>query len=354
MARKRYVYPTDEIAHLWMHKTQDEARNPQNNFYFNGDTIYSYGSHFPIARHVEHKGNAAVLYTTDSYGPTTGKHLNHVRMAIPGSIPVFRVPDPNRDIKRQLEYHRARFSDARGRLLEAKNKRDRVKAYKAVQVAQRDARVFAQFFGYRDRFNLLLPKSFGHTIADLDNQEREYDLQSQARSEAAQKAADTRWELQMARWEQRNAQYAAQREQERVEREQRAALLKENAEYFKQAWRDGATSITIDGKDYPVPSYLGDEGEEFPVLLRIEGDEVKTSLGARIPVTHARLGLKLVQRCRNTKTEYVRKGHTIHLGHYAIDKVDAEGNVTAGCHYVTYEEIKLLEPKLQEVNTNDN
>jgi hypothetical protein len=50
--RKKHVFDTGEIPHLWAHQTQDEARNRQGNLYFTGDTIYSYGSHFPIARRV--------------------------------------------------------------------------------------------------------------------------------------------------------------------------------------------------------------------------------------------------------------------------------------------------------------
>lgn len=53
--RVKQVYPTNEIPHLWAHKTQSNARNAQGNLYFDGDTIYSYGSHFAIARHVTNK-----------------------------------------------------------------------------------------------------------------------------------------------------------------------------------------------------------------------------------------------------------------------------------------------------------
>ena len=63
--RKKHVFDTGEIPHLWAHRTQDEARNRQGNLYFTGDTIYSYGSHFPIARHVTNDaGERAVLFTT--------------------------------------------------------------------------------------------------------------------------------------------------------------------------------------------------------------------------------------------------------------------------------------------------
>ncbi len=52
MKRQRHVFPNREIPHLWAHKTQDEGRNGTGSFYFTGATIYSYGSHFPIATHV--------------------------------------------------------------------------------------------------------------------------------------------------------------------------------------------------------------------------------------------------------------------------------------------------------------
>jgi len=50
--------------------------------YFNGSTIYSYGSHFPIAKHiVNEQGQRAVLFTERDYSNTTAKHKRHVYMS---------------------------------------------------------------------------------------------------------------------------------------------------------------------------------------------------------------------------------------------------------------------------------
>jgi len=68
------------IAHIWANKTQDSARN-SGNFYFEGDTIYSYGHHFPIAKHIEFDGTSAVLFTERTYSNTTAKHISVVRQA---------------------------------------------------------------------------------------------------------------------------------------------------------------------------------------------------------------------------------------------------------------------------------
>jgi hypothetical protein len=73
-----------QIAHLWMHQQQEEAKNPSRNFWFSRNTIYSYGYHFPIAMHVTNdNGDRAILFTTRSYSNTTSKHLSVVRSAIP-------------------------------------------------------------------------------------------------------------------------------------------------------------------------------------------------------------------------------------------------------------------------------
>jgi hypothetical protein len=104
--RQKHVFDTGEIPHLWAHRTQEDARNRQSNLYFEGDTIYSYGSHFPIARHVLNKaGGHAVLFTTASYSVTTSGHCSAVRSAIPSGIPVFHVPEVYPDTCTVKESH---------------------------------------------------------------------------------------------------------------------------------------------------------------------------------------------------------------------------------------------------------
>src|SRR5579872_2694496 len=72
------------VAHLWANKSRPQAKG--SSFYFDGDTIYSYGSHFPIARH--YKG--VVLFTTKTRSVTTAKHKSIAARAC-SHIPVFYV-----------------------------------------------------------------------------------------------------------------------------------------------------------------------------------------------------------------------------------------------------------------------
>jgi hypothetical protein len=78
----RHVVSESEVAHLWASQAQDSARVACGNFYFDGAVIYSYGRHFPIAKHVTNSnGEKAVLFTTSSYSNTTAKHIHAVRHA---------------------------------------------------------------------------------------------------------------------------------------------------------------------------------------------------------------------------------------------------------------------------------
>lgn len=69
-----------QVAHLWANQLQESARN-SGNYYFNGDAIYSYGSHFMIAKHHENKKGNVILFTTRSYSNTTAKQIGVTRAA---------------------------------------------------------------------------------------------------------------------------------------------------------------------------------------------------------------------------------------------------------------------------------
>jgi hypothetical protein len=74
--RRKVVYPTGEIAHMWAHSTQPEARNAQGNFSFTGDKLYSYFT--VIARRL---GEDLYLISSNSYSSTTNGHQSDARYA---------------------------------------------------------------------------------------------------------------------------------------------------------------------------------------------------------------------------------------------------------------------------------
>lgn len=79
------------VAHLWAHEKQEKASG--SNFFFEGESIYSFGYHFEVGRIVRNKrGEKAYLLNDKKYnngcvGIHTEKHKRHAGNAVPtGSI----------------------------------------------------------------------------------------------------------------------------------------------------------------------------------------------------------------------------------------------------------------------------
>jgi hypothetical protein len=305
--RKKHVFDTGEIPHLWAHRTQEEGRNRQGNLYFTGDTIYSYGSHFPIARHVVSEGGErAVLFTTATYSVTTASHCSAVRSAIRSGIRVFHVPNVchGRYTGSELtaDDHAGNLADYTERIEKHVITSARARSSYAKEwnhghaVCLRDEAVaYCAFFG--------LPVPHIPEVPELDS-----DALTAIRKREAQRAAE---------------------KAEQTKRERAEALVRQQELITK--WRVGQDSGCL----YDVP-----------VMLRVDRDQVVTSRGARFPVSHAKRALAFVRKVRESGQAYVRNGHTIHLGPYAIDRIEPDGTVKAGCHVVSWEEIERIAPFL--------
>lgn len=81
-----------EVAHIWAHRLQDAAKS--GNVFMDGDSIYSYGYHFEIARWVLplNGSERIAMYNTQSRSASTAKHQAAVRMAMDKYTVVLRVP----------------------------------------------------------------------------------------------------------------------------------------------------------------------------------------------------------------------------------------------------------------------
>lgn len=298
------VVTNREIPHLWAHQSQPSARNGKGSFYFNGATIYSYRDSWPLASWIANeRGDRAVVWNPSSYGNTTAHHLSMVRRSIPNGVLEFALPGLGHYVRygefrpdhyNAVEQYRQRLSGDIASAARARSHKE-WKLQKAVDTAQ-EANAYLDFFGLSDhRFEI--PSDWG-------------DIREQLAKAAAEKAAETR---------------------------KREAELKREYEREIAAWLNGHLGAS-------VPWGLKD------AYLRIDPRDtmqVETSKGARFPLDHAVHVAKLLRRLYASGVEYRRNGHTIHLGHYALDRVDLKGNIHAGCHHITRAEadrfIALLE-----------
>lgn len=276
-----------QLAHIWAQQTKAHGR--ASNFYFDGPTIYSYGSHFPIARFIERNDRRAVLFTTRTYSNSTAQHLSATRGALHGlNVPVFHFADVTAEPRTEVR------ADYVARIAEQCERAARSRKYaemimEQARIVATEANQCAEFFGWRWR--LPLPELSAESLAAI--------RERLARQTKAQKAKE-----------------AARRRRE--EKALAAAVLE---------WRTG--------KSDSIP--WGYSGE---TLLRVKGDTVQTSRGAEVPAAHARRLWPIIERVVRTGQPYQRNGHTEHVGEFAVDAIEADGTLHAGCHTIGYAELK--------------
>lgn len=274
----------DMVAHNWANQT-GRARNGKNMFY-EGNTIYSYGRHFPIARIVENKaGEKAYLFTTRNRSVSTSKHKSIVKRALCRDMPCFEVLS--------FDLHKENIADYAVRvesILKSAARR-RNPGYKIIdlRLAQSiadEARRYARFFRLG---NVRLPKLSAETDAQLQAL-REAELEAQRK-----KAQERRVDL------------------ERVERED-------------------------------VPRWLAGEKIHLPYdyprrLMRCNGDMIETSAGACFPIADAREAFPKLLELHKRACEEGGESYTdIRLGDFRVDWVSCEA-VRAGCHIVEWKEV---------------
>lgn len=110
MKRQKTIFSSNEFcAHRWAHGVQSYGATGNKNLYFEGDTIFSYGSHYPIARKYTNGKTGAdlkrfVLFNSNGSTMTTeGKHKNAVRSALRGYLDYIAVPYPTEPLHSENE-----------------------------------------------------------------------------------------------------------------------------------------------------------------------------------------------------------------------------------------------------------
>lgn len=278
-----------QVAHLWANKSRASAKG--SHFFFEGDTIYSYGSHFPIARHCD----GVILFTRQDYSVTTSKHKSYVRMACT-QFEVFTVENvkdtPGRaDV---LNYGK-RINEA---ALAVARARDPQWKLKWMEDLIEEANKFCVHFGFKTRFTA------------PDNME---ELKARAKVESDKKRKQT-----IAR-------------QERQEREL--------AETVKR-WISGEPVCLPHNytKVYLRVKYSGQDAQGIGKSFVME-----TSKGATVPLAEAEKAFRFVMLKR--EKGWHRNGENFPIGEFHLDAVNANG-VVAGCHRVGWDEIERF-AKLQ-------
>lgn len=275
-----------EVAHLWANQSRERATG--SHFYFEGDTIYSYGSHFPIARH--YKG--VILFTTQGHSVTTAKHKGYVRSAC-SHLTVFEVSkvmeNPSgRDVKeygKHLEFLATKAARAR-------NPND---ALNDLQANVNEANAFCERFGFKTRFEM------------PDNLD---ELRAKAKVSA---------------------------ERERKAKAVKLTMFEADCAETVGKWLAGESVSIPHQYSKTLLRLINSGGDSEKAIDEHFGPMMETSKGARVALPEAEKAYRfaVLMRTRGWR----RNGDQFKVGDYQLDAVNEQG-VIAGCHRVGWDEIE--------------
>lgn len=265
---KKVVSP-QEVAHLFANKVQSEATNSGRSLYFEDQTIFSYGRHFQIARHVKNsEGREALLFTLRSYSNTTAKHIRIVSTAC-SHLNIIYVPDPANSKDWNFEQWKRSAEESANRMRSARKPERYILEINEV-AAQVDK--YASFFGYQ------VPEDLKAVLSITQKEDA--------------------------------VQYMAKREEfMRLENERKAKVARREYKEALKKWFNFERQTMYDKLHFD--------------FLRLNGSEVETTQGVKLPVSYCK---KLYNQISGGKLKPGAK-----VLHYNVSEITTK-ELVIGCH----------------------
>lgn len=301
-----------EVAHRWANQTHKSGKG--SNFFFEGNVIYSYGYHFPIAQIYRTKSEKdVILVNSRVYSSTTGKHIRFTIGAIDDTkYDTIYVISPKEVTKgNALPYkytHRDNIEDMvdnlvnllglQRRALKRDYTRNLTKTLNSLVL-------YLETFKCRSTAKEMLLKRYewtdeGKTIlAEVLNSTDTLTLKFD--------------ELAKASEDKRKAQ-------------EKRKLDKDKS--FVTEWKEGLHAIdSLYNKTYGKSD-----------LLRLRNNKVETSKGIVIEKDVALQVYNVVEKVIQKGVNVTFKGD-LKVGLYKVDSISKEGTIRAGCHLIKASEV---------------
>lgn len=346
------------VAHLWANEKKESANG--SNFFFEGESIYSYGYHFEAGRIVRNKrGEKAYLLNNEYYSTSTSAHQRYIYGAIPTGSKVFSVG-----------YNMSNNGNMAFVTSKLESIKDAIEKYKKIRTElpyHNVWGVFKNMMDYIEFFDMgtpqrLLKKSandwlgINHELSwKSDKVKREYvrelkrvfQILLNHRSlevlgtvnvvvdEVCGEGTWTKYIIRCQRWEDSQAKREAMAlEKARKENEACKKILEEQI----QMWKSGEISQL----NYWNVNY---ECNQPNVWLRIKNGKIETSKGIKVEQTEAERLWRLIKVFHNGgqfqhDLAFDTTGHRWAFNCYENDML------TAGCHRIAYSEMESIAKQL--------
>ncbi|AUM59696.1 hypothetical protein HOS55_gp094 [Pseudomonas phage PMBT3] len=302
----KYYKNTAECVHAWAGRHSDNGRNPNSSVFFTGKIIYSYGSHFPMARHISFND---VLLTYATYSNTTSKHQHEVWSSVShkNTLYVHDVEDPlsKNGIDETIS--------AVTTLLHTASKR------RKKELANDDIHS-----AWQQVANL-------YEIAAFD------DFKAQWKKTPAalkRRLADTAKLIEACKVNITAAMSSlSAKEEARIKRERAAAEKKRKAQVGTvtaelEAWFNGERATH---GMHNVRQILGTDG----LRLGPTGLTVDTTQGLVVPAEDCRRAWPLIKRFYDSKYSdglVLTEAQSARFGNFQLSRIEKDGSVVVGCH----------------------
>lgn len=307
-------YNNGMVAHIWANRSKPSARSSNGNFWFEGDTIYSYRT--PIAKLYP----GCALVSSAGYSSTTrGKHLPAIRRAL--SCQSFTVPSIG----------------ARGGMNNGSDKIDHAENLEHFEKGFQSA--VKSWERARDGGCMIYNSALAAGIADtMSEYAATFHLKAKRWFTPSADFHKTRETVLAKRAANDTPEKHARRERDRAKRE---AARARKLELLAQKERECQAEWLAGGPVQFRTAY------GVPAILRVAGDELQTSQGATVPLDHAIRAFRFILACKDAGRAWEKNGHRIAVGHFEIDSINAGGDIVAGCHHIQWSEIERIAKQLK-------
>lgn len=299
----RTVFANSMVAHVWASQSQSYGRSHNGNFYFRDRCLYSYGSHFTVAKFlpedVTFKGQRVVLFTSRNYSVSTSQHKSCARGALNGlPVKVILVDNPDRDYEFNLRVATAEITDLMGRSKRARKEGNKnYYANSALSIAE-----------HTNNYASILDKPLPFPAG--------CDLVAAAQQVVAQE----------------NERRAA----ERAAREADQAAKKVLAEQALAEW--------VQGQHGTIPPQHGYYGI-LPTKVRVKDDRLMTSRGAEVPLSDAIRVFRMAARWKAGERPSIANRERA-VGSFTLIGFTADGDIKVGCHTIEFSEAERMAREL--------
>ena len=394
------VFSNQELFHIYASGAQEYGRSANGNVYFENGVLYSYGKHFPIA--LEYGGKYlftrdSYSVTTSKHVSQARSALRH-RDCI--ELPALRVIQELLFIKERAKHgHNPKYykqdlpkqaaAYCKGMAREIKNAQDKLSRARSEWMkkywqGEIELHEFAARFVWQELAGRKSDPIKG--ALKQDKQERKgrlitgiiYDVDQFTRVAKFAKAREYALEIAKMRrnllrneHDGKDLEYIAIRVRAACEsrmsdlRRKNTAINAGNREFMTKAWQSKLNAaynnaeLAIERYINPIYAVACAEVKRFQdmtrkekearfhareihaiggrdIICRVHKENVETSGGARVPLDHAIRLFKFAEHCRNDGKGY---DGGFKIGAYNLNKIEPSGNVTIGCHYITWDAI---------------